>query len=267
METKKLKNIAILILLLLNAFLLALLGYQKLQAVKVSRAAMEELATLFAAEELTLHLSSDVSQESLAPLTLTRQTETERRIAAFLLGEVVSAESQGGGIYRYRSGQSVVQFRAGGGFDTVHLGREIGDASTFAHQFCDRFDYEEAVFHLDNGSGRVTAVQYVAGVPVLESSVTMVFEDNKLIYAVGAHIDLADAVIDEEEHLSFLSALVRFMDYRRETGIVCSEVREVRCVYQLQSAVTPPRLLPVWEIETDTYTYLVDGISAEVTRK
>lgn len=265
METRKLKNIAIVILLLLNAFLLALLGYQKLQAVRVSRAAMEELTELFAAEELAL--SPEIDAQSLAPLTLARQSETERRIASFLLGETVSAEDQGGGIYSYRSERGTVQFRAGGGFDTVHISREIGDVTAFVHRFCNRFDYEELTSELENGSGTVTAMQYVAGVPIFECSLTMVFQNGYLVHAAGAHIDLTDAAVDGEEYLSLISALVHFMDYRRATGIVCSEVRAVRCVYRLESSSTPPQLLPVWEIETDTYTYLVDGITAAVERK
>ena len=88
METRRLKNIAILILVLLNISLLALLGYQNLQAVRVSQTAVEELTTLFATEELKLALPSDTLSESLMPLTLKRQTETENRIAAFLLGKV-----------------------------------------------------------------------------------------------------------------------------------------------------------------------------------
>ena len=149
METKRLKNIAILILLLLNGFLLALLGYQDLQGIQVSYATMDELKALFATEELTLALPGDALEDSLSPLVLSRQTETENKIAAFLLGEVVPAESQGGGIYGYRSELGLVQFRAGGGFDTVSINRYVGDVYSFAQQFCDRFDYGDQEYLID----------------------------------------------------------------------------------------------------------------------
>lgn len=267
METKRLKNIAILILILLNGFLLALLGYQELQALQASRTAKEDIEKLFATEELSFLMESDVIEKSLSPLTLTRQTETESRIAAFLLGEVVPAENQGGGIYGYQTDLGLVQFRAGGGFDTVWIDRYVGDVYAFAQQFCDRFDYEEVEYQVENNTGTVTARQAVAGVPVFGCGLTLTFEDGKLVYAAGAHIDLGDAVADREDPLSCVSALMRFFDYRRTVGVVCSEVLDVRCVYQLQSAVTPAKLLPVWEIETDTYVYVVDGISAEVSRR
>lgn len=267
METRRLKNIAILILVLLNISLLALLGYQNLQAVRVSQTAVEELTTLFATEELKLALPSDTLSESLMPLTLKRQTETENRIAAFLLGKPVVPESQGGGIYAYQSEFGSVQFRAGGGFDTVSYNRYVDDVYSFVQQFCDQFDYEELDYAVEDNSGTVTAKQYVAGVPILGCNLTFRFADGFLVYAAGAHIDLGDAVTYGEEYLDCVSALVRFFDYRRNTGIVCSEINGVRCVYQLQSTVTPPRLLPIWEIETDTYVYLVDGVSASISRQ
>ena len=64
-------------------------------------------------------------------------------------------------------------------------------------------------------------------------------------------------------YMTTAQALVRFLDYRNAAGVVCSRVAGVRCVYQLQSA-SAPRLLPVWEIETDTYVYYVDCETGEV---
>ena len=67
METRRLKNIAILILLLLNAFLLLLLGYQYLQAEEAARDTREQLSVLFASQELELSAQADLSQSPLSP--------------------------------------------------------------------------------------------------------------------------------------------------------------------------------------------------------
>ena len=139
METRRLKNIAILILLLLNAFLLLLLGYQDLLGRRVERESFEELKALLASEDLELAVEYDLRQESLTPLTLARKTESESAIAAFLLGESVTVYSEGGGIYSYTAQSGTVQFRSGGGFDTVRFSRTIGNADEFAQQFCDKF--------------------------------------------------------------------------------------------------------------------------------
>lgn len=265
METRRLKNIAILILLLLNAFLLLLLGYQDLQGRRVERDAFAQLETLFATEGLALAMDERSSGEVLTALTLTRKAESEASIATFLLGETAPVFSEGGGIYSYTTNAGTVQFRSGGGFDTVHFSRAVGNAQEFARLFCDKFGYEDIVNDLVDGTGSVTATQYIARVPILDCGITMVFEDHCIVSAAGAHIDLNDAKMERGETLSDVSVLVRFFDYRRQEGVVCSEVSDVRCVYQLHTG-NSPRLLPVWIVETDTCRYLVDGISGEVLR-
>ncbi len=265
METRRLKNIAILILLLLNAFLLLLLGYQDLQGRRGERDALAQLETLFATEGLLLAPEARSTGEVLTTLTLTRRAESEAAIATFLLGEAAPVFSEGGGIYSYTTEAGTVQFRSGGGFDTVRFSRPVGNAQEFVRLFCDKFGYEDIVSDLVDGTGSVTATQYVARVPILGCGITMIFEDHCIVSAAGAHIDLNDAKIEREETLSDMSVLVRFFDYRRQEGVVCSVVKDVRCVYQLHTG-NSARLLPVWIVETDTYRYLVDGISGEVLR-
>lgn len=266
METRRLKNIAILILLLLNAFLLLLLGYQDLQGRRAEREAFTRLEALFATEGLSLALDERDLGEVLTALTLTRKTESEASIAAFLLGESAPVFSEGGGIYSYTADAGTVQFRSGGGFDTVRFSRPVGNAQEFVKLFCDKFGYEDIRVDLVDGTGTVTATQYVARVPILGCGITMVFEDHCIISAAGAHIDLSDAKIEREETLSSVSVLMRFFDYRRQEGVVCSEVSGVRCVYQLHTG-SSTRLLPVWIVETDIYRYLVDGISGDILRE
>ena len=69
------------------------------------------------------------------------------------------------------------------------------------------------------------------------------------------------------EQLSCATALLRFLDFRAASGVVCSEVREVRCVYELQSNSAALRLHPLWQIDTDTYRYFVDCATGAVTRQ
>ena len=266
METRRLKNIAILILLLLNAFLLLLLGYQDMQARNVEREAVERLEALFATEGLSLKMDERDLGEVLTALTLARKTESEASIATFLLGEPAPVFSEGGGIYSYTTDAGTVQFRSGGGFDTVRFSRSVGNAQEFVRLFCDKFGYEDITGDLVDGTGSVTATQYVARVPILGCEITMVFEDHCIVSAAGAHIDLSDAKIERGETLSNISALMRFFDYRRQEGVVCSEINSLQCVYQLNTG-SSSRLLPVWIVETDIYRYLVDGISGEIMRE
>lgn len=265
METRRLKNIAILLLLTLNAFLLLLLGYQYFQSRRTASDAAEQLSALFASDELSLSKQIDLFQEPLSPLTLSRHTETEASIAACLLGVETSSADQGGGIYSYSAPGGTISFRSGGGYDGSGLSVTVPNITDFSRQFCEKFGYQDVSIQVSNRTGTVTATQYVAGVPISGCSVTLYFEAGVLTAVTGSHITLEGAVSESGDQVSCITALVRFLD--RSDRTVCREVENVRCTYVLKSMPSSLRLLPVWQVETDTYTYFVDGASGEVSRR
>ena len=264
METYRLKNIAILILLLLNVCLLLTLGYQKLQSMQMESRTAEQLRELYQASQLSLGTEIDLFQQPLGPLTLSRKAATEQDIASALLGGETTAASQGGGIYSYEAASGTIQFRAGGSFYGVRLHVPVSDIRTFAEDFCRRFGYEAPAVQQENGSGSAVAGQMVSGVSVANCGVELYFEDGILTSVTGAHVSLEDAAIEPGERMTCVTALVKFLDYRNASGVVCSEVVDARCVYQLQGT-SIARLLPAWEIETDTYIYYVDCETGEIS--
>ena len=266
METYRLKNIAILILLLLNACLLLTVGRQRLQALGTERRAAEQLASLYEGSQLGLAEGLDLFQAPLDPLALSRSAETERAIASALLGGSALSTSQGGGIYRYEANRRAIQFRAGGSFYGSRLNIPVSDIPGFARGFCRQFGYEPPKLQLSGGTGSAIAGQLAGGVPVANCGVELYFEDGQLVSVSGAHVGLQDAAVQPGGRMTCVTALVKFLDYRNASGGICSEVTGVRCVYQLQSA-PEAELLPVWEIETDTYAYYVDCITGEVYGK
>ena len=157
METYRLKNIAILILLLLNAFLLMLLGYQYMQSQQSDADTVVQLRELFESNQLTLSESVDPLQPALTPMALSRSTGTEADMAAALLGGEAVGASQGGGIYSYTAAAGSLQFRAGGSFDSTQLSRPVEDIAAFVRSFCDDFGYQDVDLQLSGGSGTATA--------------------------------------------------------------------------------------------------------------
>ena len=99
METYRLKNIAILILLLLNIGLLFLIGSQRWQSRRADAETARQLTALYEASQLNLDHRLQLDQQPLSTLTLSRDEGTERAIAAYLLGGSTVSSSQGGGIY------------------------------------------------------------------------------------------------------------------------------------------------------------------------
>lgn len=267
METRRLKNIAILILLLLNALLLLVLIYQDVQGEKVKREAVDAMAALFAAEDLSFARDADPTIESLSPLLPVRQSEAEGKLASFLLGETITGQSEGGGIVSYSAQAGILQFRSSGSFDSVRLRRPVADADGFVQEFCNVFGYADPDGTIVDGSGKVTIEKRIALVPVYGCTVTLTFENGFLTSVVGAYVDTDNAQADAREHLTCMSAMLRFFDYRRAEGVVCSVIEEIWCAYQLQNAGGTPQLRPIWVVETDTHAYLVDGLTGEVSRK
>lgn len=264
METYRLKSIAIVILLLLNACLLLMGGYQNLQTLRMERQAEEQLRELYRSSQLTLGAEVDLSQQALGPLHLSRQAETEQAIASALLGGGAVPTSQGGGIYSYEAAGGTIQFRAGGSFYGSRLDVAVEDPAEFARSFCRRFGYEAPRLQLtEDGSGSIYAGQLVGGVEVSNCGVELYFEQGRLISVAGAHVTLEGAAAEPGEQMSCVTALVRFLDYRNASGVVCSEVTGASCVYQLQNTAAL-RLVPAWGIKTDTYTYYVDCETGEV---
>ena len=141
----------------------------------------------------------------------------------------------------------------------------MDDITEFCRQFCQQFGYEDLQFQVQNRTGSVTAVQQLSGVPISGCGLTLRFERGTLTSVSGAHVNLEDAVPAPAERMTCVTALVRFLDYRTTAGIVCGAVEGARCVYELHSGPSL-RLLPMWRIDTDTYTYFVDCATGEVTR-
>ncbi len=266
METYRLKNIAILILLLLNGFLLILLGYQTFQSRQSVTDAAGQLAGLYAARDLTLRDSVDLSQSPLNPLSLNRHREADQRIASYLLDGDAFAASQGGGIISYATEYGSIQFRSGGSFDGGNLSRPVDDPAGFARDFCEEFGYRDMSVSVQDGATLITAVQWTEEVPIVGCELRLEFEGNLLTSVTGAHVGWEDAVSERENQLNCVTALVRFLDYRELSSTVCSAVTDLSCVYALEGGFSL-RLAPMWRVQTDTYTYFVNCASGEVTRR
>ena len=268
METRRLKNIVILILLLLNIFLMLLLGYQHLQSRRSHKEAMAQLQQLFSSAQIELAAQSDLSAAPLSPMTLIRNTESESMMASVFLGNDVPFFSQGGGIHSYTADNGTIHFRLGGSFDSSELHLPVDDISGYVQAFFRTFGYVQTSSPLSGSSGIVTAIQQISGIPILDCSIALEFADGVLIAVSGTYVSLENAADAEQgEQLSCITALVRFLDHLQDSGMISSRVEDVFCVYTLESTASDLRLLPTWQIETDTYTYLVDCFDGEIQRQ
>lgn len=270
METRKLKNITILILLLLNLFLLALLLHFRLQKASSGRRLMEQLFTLYQDSAVALP-EEEALLTAAAPvsLSLNRDLDHEAEIAAFLLGRETEGEAQGGGIYTYAGPHGTVQFRSNGAFDYTPRNQRVNAPLDFCRDFCQRFGYAEAEeITLRGGSGSFSALRSVEGVAVYNASLSFLFEDGLLLSVSGSCLSPAGSAPLPDSRFTVVDALVKFLDYRNASGVVCSAVTGVQPVYELQAtAAQPMSLAAKWQVSTDTYLYYIDCATGEVSRQ
>lgn len=257
MERSRLKSIILMILALLNLFLLGSMGIRMVQERNSRAGIAAELTELFAADGVRL-ASGDIPAElppsGRVPI---RSTEEEETMAAFFLGEKLTATDEGGGIYLCQSDGGQALFRSGGAFEIL-LRSPGEDAETFCRSFCKTFGYEDLRFDLSDGTGTAAAVRVLDGYPVVGAGVSFRVENGRLTAVSGVLIP-SEYTASDGGSMTAATALTRFLEDRRTSGSVVSSVSDIYLCYELQNTTaTPMALAPSWCIVTNTGNYYVN---------
>lgn len=270
MSWSKLKTIIIYILLLLNLFLLGLVGMNRLRARRYQNAALTEAAAVLARNNIQVRWEELPREMKLSPAVAARDLQKEEELVRTFLGEDVKASASGGGLYVYE-GQSVAgtaSFRSNGEF-TITCDAPRGRNAT-PREIMERLGVDTARAREEEGSA--TAQQELNGVPVYGSSgqgaAGMTFEYDGLgqLCAVSGRLFLGRLTAEQEKWtpLSVPTALISFFNFVVDNGDVCQEIVSMAPVYR--AVGDPVRLAPAWLIRTDTGGYFVDAATAEVSR-
>ena len=267
MQSSRLKNIIILILLLTNLSLAAVVVSRQADHQKGLEQVRQQLVTLFAAENV--ELDEDLISTQTPPLsrTLTRDTQQEEDLAAILLGKNLRWSDQGGGIHLYGSDRGGVQFLDNGSFDAAGSLSEGASAPEVCRAFCKEFGYGDLTFSSDGTSA--TAVQYCDGYPVVNCTVSFTLDSGGLLTVTGTHLpDAYTESAPEEAPLSAAAALDAFLNNHRKSQTAVSKITDVYLCFELQSSASAAMtLVPAWCIVTDIsgLNYYVNCITGAVT--
>ncbi len=264
MKPSRLKNIVIVILALVNVFLLALLAGRRIQERAARSRAVTQLVALYAADGVTLPAEL-IPKETphTAAAEPARSPETEASFAAALLG-ACEQEDVGGGIYRYRGDAGTCLIRASGAVE-AELALPIEDPEAFFEGLFGAYGYAALSSDVQDGSGTVTAVRMLPDGMIFNAQLALRFTGGSLVSVSGSFVPPVDP-LDGSGGLDAVTALVRFLDYSRGSGEVCTAVSGIRSGYLLQNtASASQRLIPAWCIETDVNEYYVNILTGEVT--
>ncbi len=270
MESSKIKNFIICILVVVNLFLAGLLSVDwvqtnrtRIQAEETAYAILENYG--IAMDGVTLPDNSALNGHSLC-----RDFQREQELVSAVLGEV-SVEDQGGNIMYYYGEKGQANFRGTGDFeilfhsnavpveqDTVETARNILKKMGMEAQF-DAAGSEMT----GNTYSTVVMTALYDDTAVFNCQIRFIFAADFLLMVEGTRI--LD-VQEEDPTVTVMDGptlLTRFLGILDRSGYVCSQVQNIRGVLQYAPDPSGGRLMPVWEIKTDTNTFYVNASTGE----
>lgn len=270
MSWSKLKTIMIYILLLLNLFLLGLVGMNRLRARRYQTAAVTEAAAVLTRNNIQVRPEDLPREMKLPAVVAIRDIQKEEQLVRAFLGEDIRANASGGGLYVYEGKVGTASFRGNGEFTITY--NSPSDWSVTPREMMERLDLD--IGRTWEKEGLAAAEQSLNGVPVYPSSsggqgaagMTFQFDSHGQLCGVSGRLFLGKITASQEEQpISVSTALIAFFNFVVDSGDLCRELTGMTPVYRA-AAGEPVHLTPAWRISTDTGDYFVDAVSVEVSR-
>ncbi len=270
MEWHRVKNIVIVILLLINGFLLVLVGTRKSEALRYEQSALE--GAILVLQDNGISLTEDVIADRTGrdPGTVERSLALEGQLASALLGESVEGVNRGGGLYIYTAQGGQISFRSGGELSSVledHPRWHADDPEAHAAGLAGALGLELRLedSEISMGSGAVEYRQLMDGAPLFSCGITFAYEDSRLVKVSGTLLPAEEAGLESGQLLSLPTVLMNLLDEVLSSGSVSSAILAVEPGWlPKQSFNDAVELEPVWHITTNTTDYYVDGLTGEV---
>ncbi len=273
MEWKKLKNLIILILLVVNGFLLVLVDSRREESAQYERMALEQTVKVLRKGGIEVDLEAVTAADGLVPMSVDRDLDREARLAQALLNEQVEGDNRGGGLYLYRGRLGEVSIRSGGELSAEFEADDHWAADRPERHAADllkRLGVEGAQVGVTEEDGQ-TAVYFRQswnGAAVFTCEVAFVYQDGRLCSLSGVLIMAEAGTAETGQTLTMPTALMRFSEEIAGTGDVCSQLRSMEAGYRgtAQTLSGGMRLAPVWLVSTDTANYYLDCVTGAITR-
>ena len=267
MESSKIKNLIICILVVVNLFLAGLAATDGIQASRNRAAANEAVHTILENNGIMLTLRELPETDGLQSYAVSWDLEREKTMVSSVLGSV-TVKDMGGNIMYYYGEKGQANFRGSGEFVLLFDSQPVPveqDPLTTARSVLKKMgiEAEPAALPQDQGGDDVVVMTVLyEDTPVINCQIRFTFSTNALLMVEGTRpLDIQR----EDPTVTVLDAstlMTRFVGIVNRSGYVCSEIRDIRPVLQYSDA-SGGKLLPVWEIETDARTYYLNVSTGE----
>lgn len=267
LEWSKIKNIILLMLLGVNAFLLVLVSVREWRSAQYAERARDEVISILAENSIRLDGSILPEDTTLPTLAVSRDAEAETRQAQALLGELdPNAE---GSVYRgqrgsarfYLDGELTAEFLPG-----AYPGGE--DPAAAVQAILSALEMQGQVGSVTDSA--LTVQQSWNGVPIFNCRMVVALRDGDL-WAIAADSRRLNGTPQPEagpETMTVATALMRFLDHIKTSGDICSAITGVTAGYLFESQNDPGHLIPAWRISAEAgaevHTYYINAQTGEV---
>ena len=209
MNTARLKNIVILILLLANAFLLVLLFSRRAEENAAHERSVAQLTALLSADGIAFDSALlDGLPDTVLSVQPARDLAAEQALAEGIIGSVTSIDS-GGGIYRYYSSDGLNSgsclIRSGGALEAA-VSRAVDDPAEFCADLCVPLGYRTFDLLSDGARTVVTASRFVGELEVCNASLIFTFSGSTLTTVTGTFLPPIDTSESGETALDAVTA-------------------------------------------------------------
>lgn len=268
MDVGRLKNIAIIILAVLNVCFLALIGFNRLEVKQVSGQEKDSLAELFADSGISIEPEVIPDGEGVNWYTVSRDIAGEKKIVEALIGEA-EAENQGGNIYSYENENGSALFRNNGEFeirlDYIDDGAGAGRTAARLLETMGIAFISEGAEMEEHGDSR--GISYLCAwneKPLLNCSAHLTIYAGGSAVLSGKRINGTPQLSGGGSALDINTMLVRFLEEIRSGGHICSRIEHIVLCYNMNSAAAGTVLEPVWYIVTDGSEYQVNVSTGKI---
>lgn len=273
MPTQKLKNLALLILLVANLILLSVVVPNRTARDREADELRQSLQTLCAREQVELDPAAIPDTVTLYALELAEDPQANLQAAAALLGEQILVQDDSTRyLSQYSSQNGACSIGRSGSFQASLEGQpERGNLTRASKKVLSAMGFQIAALSEETrvrpGVYTVTATQAVLGMPVFSDGLTLTWSNSALSRLEGVFYLGAMTRVSDSACLSAADALVAFLSARNDLGWVGSAVTAMEQGYLRSetAAAAVVRLTPVWRLDTDTGSFCIDGISGQVT--
>lgn len=272
MEWGKLKNIIILILLLINGFLLVLVGTRNSEVRRYEQSAIERSIQVLEENGIQVEEGALPAGGGVEPAGAERDVAAEGRLVSALMGEELAGTHRGGGLYTYVGARGQMSVRAGGELSLIPSEDSFwsaDDPEEHAAALMAALPVETELVRAETAgtAGTITYRQRWEGVPLFSCQVTLTYRAGRLTDLSGSLLAADKSTAESARLLTLPTVLMRFLDEILTSGDVCSSIRAVEPGYRMtQSFSGAVRLISVWRISTNTADYYLDGVTGELSR-